>query len=457
MDPLRILINTQTPLIQFRAPDAPGETEWEPDVDLGELEVDVDYRFSPGGVTRMVYPLVRRLVTERSCEGADWVSLNPNAPSTVRLGELTLHNVALDKERLGAYGKVKETIWSTIHGIDSPANAPDLFWTEEYGEYAFYNRTTAELIRTLDRSADFDVFYIHDFQQLAVGHMLDTLKPKVFRWHIPFEVASIPEEWRAAFATYLNSYDVAVVSTARWQTALQRFGHRGRVVRIYPYVDPKEYRKPTDSEVGAVAERFGVDPDARVALVVARMDPAKGQDRAIRAVARLADKYPDLRLVLAGNGSFSSAAGGLGLSKSERWRSHLESTARELGVADRVVCTGHVSQEELDALYERSAFTVLPSTNEGFGLVVVESWLHGKPALVTNRAGVAELVTDGENGLLFDPDDPEALTGLMDRLLHDRGAISEQIGAAGRTTAPLCSIDAAARAERELLAQAVEA
>lgn len=457
MDPLQLLINTQTPLLQFRPRTDPSDPPWEEETDLSDLDPKSDYRLSPGGVTRMVYPLIRRLLAERVCSGADWVALNPNAPSVVRLSGLTLHNLSLDKERLGAYGRVKEAMWSQIHGLDAPANASELFWSEEYGEYAYYNRTTAELIRDLDRESDFDAFYIHDFQQLSVGHMLDTVKPKMFRWHIPFEVSSIPEEWRAAFATYLDSYDVAVVSTDRWKTALRRFGHQGRVVRIYPYVDPAEYRRPPDTEVEAVAEKFGIPREAPVVLVVARMDPAKGQDRAIRAMARLRTSAPEARLVLAGNGSFSGSAGGLGLSKSDRWRAHLESTARDLGVADRVVFTGHVTQDELDSLYERATFTVLPSTNEGFGLVVVESWLHGKPTVITRRAGIAELVDDGENGLLFDPDHEEELVDQMRRLLRDRDGESTRLGAAGLSTAPLCSLDAAVRAERELLALAVEA
>jgi len=229
------------------------------------------------------------------------------------------------------------------------------------------------------------------------------------------------------------------------------------VQRLYPYVDPAEYEHPGPDETRVTAEKKGIDPHDLVVLVVARMDPAKGQDRAIASVARLAGKFPQLKLVLAGNGSFSSARGGLGLSKSETWRSHLEETARSLGVTERVVFTGHVSQHELDCLYERCAFTVLPSTNEGFGLVVVESWLHRKPALVTDRAGVAELIENGANGLLFDPDDPGALDRQMRRLLRDRGGLRARLTENGFRTARRCSIDAALPAEAQLVGQVLEA
>src|SRR5208282_6333858 len=94
-------------------------------------------------------------------------------------------------------------------------------------------------------------------------------------------------------------------------------------------------------------------------LVVGRMDPMKGQDRALRAFAKLRRRLPGLRLVLVGNGSFSGSAQGLALSKSGRWRKALEELASELGISEQVVFTGHVSQTELDALYERCLFTVL--------------------------------------------------------------------------------------------------
>lgn len=457
MGALRICINTQTPLLQFPAPTDGTHPAWRIENDLSKLEAGVDYRFSPGGVTRMVYPLAQRLIANGVWKDVHWVSLNPNAPATVRLPGITLHNVAIGRERMGGYGNVKETIWTTVHGIDGPRLAQDLFWTEDYGEYTYYNRTTAELIGELDRQFDFDLFYIHDFQQLPIGHMLGTLKPKVFRWHIPFDAKRIPEQWRSLFTTYLKAYDVVIVSTDAYKSALQKFGHKGRIVRLYPFVDPSEFREPSVEDVERTAEAKAIAPEDVVALVVARMDPAKGQDKAIQALAQLAPRYPHLKLVLAGNGSFSGSSGGLGLSKSGRWRALLEATAVELGVRDRVVLTGHVTQEELDGLYARSAFTILPSTFEGFGLVVVESWLHRRPALVTDRAGIAELIRDGENGLLFDPDDPSSLARQMRHVLSMRGDLVRRLTTAGFATARDCSLDAAARAEARLVGRAVEA
>ena len=460
MRPLSLCINTQTPLIQFLdSPEsavsaAPSATP----VNLDGLREGVDYRFSPGGVTRMVYPLVRRLLERKILKEAHWVAFNPRGPRTVRAGGLTLHNVSIETKRMEGYGTVKEAIWGRIHEIDAAEPHDDLFWTEAFSEYAYYNRITAERIRELDTEHDFDVFYVHDFQQMAVGHMLGTLKPKIFRWHIPFDASVIPDQWRSSLSTYLNSYDVIVVSARKYADSLIALEPKGRILRLYPYVDPSDYDRPSAARVATVSREFGIGPRDEVVLVVGRMDPIKGQDRVIDAVAMLGKEFPSLKLVLVGNGSFSGSKSGLGLSKSATWRGYLEEKARSAGLESRVVFTGHLLQPKLDCMYERCRFTVLSSVREGFGLVAVESWLHGKPAIVTERSGIAELIEDGKNGLLFDPDDPQALVHQMRLLLGaPSGEMRARLARAGGVTARKCFLDAAEKAEGQLLAEVTEA
>ncbi len=447
-----ICINSQTPLVQF-LPNGAGESRGRGStVDLKDLTEGVDYRISPGGVTRMLLPLVRALVDRGVVSEAHWVALNPDAPPTVRLAGMTLHNVHLEGDRLASYRKVKDALWGAIHGMDAEPGNGDLFWSEEFSEYAFYNRATAERIRELDQEHDFDTFYIHDFQQLPVGQMLQTLKPKIFRWHIPFDAAVIPDAWKPPIAAYFNSYDVVVVSTLRYVSAVRAVGYGGQIRRVYPCVDPGEYARPPEAEVQRVAAGFGIGREAVVALIVARMDPTKGQDAAIRALAAVAADRPRLRLVLVGNGSFSGSAGGPGASKGHRWRTRLEELARETGVGDRVVFTGHVNQHDLDCLYERADFSILPSVNEGFGLVVVESWIHKTPAIVTDRAGIAELIKDGVNGLLFDPNDPEGFARKMGQLA-DQPSLRSRLARSAARTARKCFLEAALQPEARLVGE----
>jgi glycosyltransferase involved in cell wall biosynthesis len=454
MPRLSICINTQTPLVQFAG--AAPRNSLDPlsaeSVELDRLKEGIDYRFSPGGVTRMVYPMIRRLLRDKFLEEAHWVSLNPNAPTTVEMGKITLHNVRIDPAQLAGYSKVKEAIWGRVHDLEPAERHDDLFWTEAFTEYNYYNRVTAELIRGLDARYDFDTFYVHDFQQMPVGHMLGTLKPKLFRWHIPFDVLQIPEKWRASLTTYLDAYDTIVVSARSYADSLAALQPKAKVVQMYPFLEPGDYTRPGRAAVTEVSTHFGIGAKDEVMLLVGRMDPIKGQDLAIQAFAKVAPKFPAAKLVLVGNGSFSGSQGGSGGSKSSRWRRHLEELVRSVKLESRVIFTGHVNQAELDALYERCRFSMLPSVREGFGLVAVESWIHGKPMIVTTRAGVSELIQDGVHALLFDPDHPDLLPKQMERLLGPRSApLRAKLARNGRKLAEKCSVDAAVIGERELL------
>jgi glycosyltransferase involved in cell wall biosynthesis len=176
----------------------------------------------------------------------------------------------------------------------------------------------------------------------------------------------------------------------------------------------------------------------------------KGQDRAIRAVSRLVKDYPNLKMVFVGNGSFSGSGRGLGLSKSAVWRGKLETLSTDLGVEKNVIFSGHLSQKELDAMYERCSFTVLPSVKEGFGLVVVESWLHSRASIVTDEAGVTELVQNGKNGMIVDPNDTGELSTKIADLLADPER-TRTMGEVGLSTSKQCSMEEGLKAETRAL------
>ena len=142
-------INTQTPVVRFtpRPPSKEPQTS-ENSTDLSAMVEGVDYSFSPGGVTRMVFPLVKRMLSDGTADYVHWVSLNPSAPETIRAGRITFHSISLEKEKLKSYGNVKETIWGAAHGTNPDTlAAEDIFWSEDFTEYTYYNRLSAELIR----------------------------------------------------------------------------------------------------------------------------------------------------------------------------------------------------------------------------------------------------------------------------------------------------------------------
>lgn len=96
---------------------------------------------------------------------------------------------------------------------------------------------------------------------------------------------------------------------------------------------------------------------------------------------------------------------------------------------------GWVSHREMPALYAGAAVCVAPSLwEEPFGLVAVEAMAAGCPMAASRRGGLADIVLDGETGLLFTPGDDAALADTLERLLDD-AALRERLGAAGRERA----------------------
>jgi phosphatidyl-myo-inositol dimannoside synthase len=177
-----------------------------------------------------------------------------------------------------------------------------------------------------------------------------------------------------------------------------------------------EERPPAGDIDGALLDRAGRD----YLLIVARMGATeryKGHDQLLRALAGAAtagNVRP--RLVIAGDGDD---------------RPRLQQLAVELGIAGQVLFTGFVSEATLTELYARSAVFVMPSRGEGFGLVYLEAMRAGKPCVAARASAAAEVVADGETGLLVDPLEAGELAAALGRLLSSpEGA--RRMGEAGR-------------------------
>lgn len=184
------------------------------------------------------------------------------------------------------------------------------------------------------------------------------------------------------------------------------------------------------------------------------MDPVKNQDLAIKAIAAIAKEHKEAKLVLAGNGSFTgSKSGGLGHPKSSRWKTDLVRLSRKLKVEDKVVFTGHIVHEELDALYSICEVTIVPSKMEGFNLTAVESWIHKRPCIVSNGAGVSELVHDQVNGYTFNPSDDVELADRLGRILSSSEKATK-MGENGASMMKVCDVEYAMKSEEHVFDEA---
>ncbi len=151
-----------------------------------------------------------------------------------------------------------------------------------------------------------------------------------------------------------------------------------------------------------------------------RLVAKKGVACLLEAVATVSKSIPDIRLSVVGDGPE---------------RASLAAEAERLGIHGLVDWHGHVSRDELEALFADVWVQVVPSLwEEPFGLVAAEGMMRGCAVIATNGGGLAEQVVDGHTGYLVPPGDASALASRLVALLGDR-SLAEAMGQAGRRRA----------------------
>ena len=174
--------------------------------------------------------------------------------------------------------------------------------------------------------------------------------------------------------------------------------------------------RPRGTGPGRAAARaaLGLEPQQPVVLTVGRLAVQKGHRYLIDAVPELASRFPDVAVVIIGKGPLDE---------------RLRAQAAELGVADRVRLVGF--RPDARMLLDAADVFVLPSRQEGMPLAALEAMEAGVPVVATRVIGTAEVVVDGETGILVPREDPPALAAAIGRLLDDP-ARAARFGEAGR-------------------------
>jgi phosphatidyl-myo-inositol dimannoside synthase len=216
--------------------------------------------------------------------------------------------------------------------------------------------------------------------------------------------------------------------TRRWAaerasliTAISRYTRR-RFLN-WTSVDPSRVRVlPTTVDEGFAP---GPKPDylldrhrlrgKKVLLTVGRLAPderGKGHDTVIRAIPAIIAAHPDLVYLVAGQGDD---------------RIRLEALARELRIDDKVLFVGMANPQELADYYRLADVFVMPSTQEGFGIVFLEAAASGLKVIGGNRDGSADALADGAIGVAIDPKNSAELVSAVAGALDGRGPDPAQV------------------------------
>ena len=160
-----------------------------------------------------------------------------------------------------------------------------------------------------------------------------------------------------------------------------------RIDVVHPGVDLEVF---TSGDRAAARAALGVDADEQVVAFVGRIQPLKAPDILLRAAAKLTDRVPAARVLVAGGPS------GSGLPSPDR----LVGLAAELGISARVTFLPPQSADGLvDGVPGRRPGAV-PSYSESFGLVAIEAQACGTPVVAAAVGGLPVAVRDGVSGAL---------------------------------------------------------
>jgi D-inositol-3-phosphate glycosyltransferase len=185
-----------------------------------------------------------------------------------------------------------------------------------------------------------------------------------------------------------------------------------KVIVVPPGVDVGHfYPIPVDE-----ARQFiGLAPDARIILFVGRIEPLKGLDTLIKAVAclRVKDLAEPVHLVVIGGDPDAAPE------EMSAEMARIQKMCDDLTVGKMVAFLGKRSQDTLPYYYSAAEVVVMPSHYESFGMVALEAMACGTPVIASQVGGLAFLVQDGVTGYTVPDSDDEILCGKLTALLGD--------------------------------------
>jgi len=218
--------------------------------------------------------------------------------------------------------------------------------------------------------------------------------------------------YRAVERRYLDTVDGVVCNSTTTQSVVTDLGVPEAATVVAP---------PAGDRFDPAIDPQRIDSRARdgpLRLVfVGNVEPRKGLDTLVDGLAA-ADADAELTVV--------------GRAVDERYVASVRERVRDAGLDDRVEFAGRLSDDALAAALESSHVLAVPSRYEGFGIVYLEGMSFGLPALASRAGGATDVVTDGETGVLIDPDDAAAVASAIEALAGDRDRLAAMGRAARR-------------------------
>ena len=283
-----------------------------------------------------------------------------------------------------------------------------------YTSRGFFRFAAARRIRQLLRSEKFDLVHANEAHAVTAAWLAqleraaDRRVPLIISRRVGYPIGKN----FLAQARYRSAARVVAISRWSAENAVRSGVPQAQISIVNEGVEIPAL--PTPEARAAARRHWGIGPETRLLGCVGALSPDKGQEYLIRALVAIREKFPDARLLLAGDGPS---------------RSRLELLARELNVGDGVMFAGFVTQ--VAHVYAALDVFLLPSLFEALSNALMSAMAYGVPSIGFNCGGPAEIIEHGRSGLLVEKEDVPQLTASISALLADLGA-AKALGAAGR-------------------------
>jgi D-inositol-3-phosphate glycosyltransferase len=241
---------------------------------------------------------------------------------------------------------------------------------------------------------------------VSTFHTLERVKAEA----VPEEVAAeLPLQRAAGEAAIIGCSDIVLAScSVEADQLLALYGaDPDRVHIVAPGVEHAYFAPGYRPQA---RRAIGFDDAGTLIVCVGRIQPLKGIDVAVEALAHLPTSGPGTPYRLVVVGGPSGRHGDAALDR-------LHSRAKALGVAERVTILSPQPHELLSSFYRAADVCVVPSRSESFGLVALEAAACGTPVVASAVGGLTTLVRHGETGFLVEPSDPRAFASAIENVV----------------------------------------
>jgi glycosyltransferase involved in cell wall biosynthesis len=327
------------------------------------------------------------------------------------------------------------------------------------------NLMSFDLIRSLWREDNVSIIHSHTLGRIG-GIALTVARKR----NVPFVVTihggvlDLPEkvkqtfnapvvggwEWGKLFGLLFRSHRLladadAIITCNPREASLWQEKFPAKRVMVQPHGVPMaEYEKDCRQQARAAFPEIG---GRDVLLSAGRVDPIKNQGWLLEEAPETFRNHPNAILVLAG------------ACTDQPYGEQIGRRIRELGLEKRVLLTGGLPPNDprLIGLMQEARALLLPSVSETFGLVILEAWAAGTLVLSSRTSGASALIEHGQNGWLFDLENPETFHEALARTLANPQSAREMVARGAAKVREQYSVNALASRMKGLYEELVEA